>query len=151
MGLISLVYLGVISPLLVRIDVREHRLPNRFVLPAIALGLLVCAGEWMLSDRMPVVPLVAALAYSGFLLVFSLLGGMGMGDVKLAAALGLASQSLSVAILSPVLAFLAGGVASIVLLLSGRRGRIAFGPFLLGGFWCAMAIDALARALPGLL
>jgi leader peptidase (prepilin peptidase) / N-methyltransferase len=157
MGLIPLVYLipsiylGAVSPLLVRVDLREHRLPNRVVLPAIALGLLACAGEWMLSGRIPAVPLVAALAYSGFLLVFSLLGGMGMGDVKLAAALGLASQNLSVAILSPVLAFLAGGIASVVLLLSGRRGRIAFGPFLLGGFWCAIALDALACAVPGLL
>jgi leader peptidase (prepilin peptidase)/N-methyltransferase len=70
---------------------------------------------------------------------------MGMGDVKLAVVLGLASQNVTVAVLSPVIAFLAGGLTSMVLLLMGRRGRIPFGPFLLGGFWCAVVVDLLAR------
>jgi leader peptidase (prepilin peptidase)/N-methyltransferase len=94
------------------------------------------------------VPLLAGAVYAGFLLVLNLLGGMGMGDVKLATALGLASWSLSVAVLSPVVAFLVGGVVSIVLLMTGKRGRrIAFGPFLLGGFWVAVTLEAVARFL----
>jgi hypothetical protein len=67
-------------------------------------------------------------------------------DVKLGAALGLASWDLSVAILSPAAAFFTGGLVSVILLITGRRGRnIAFGPFLLGGFWTAVLAIALAR------
>jgi leader peptidase (prepilin peptidase)/N-methyltransferase len=145
MIVLALAYLGVVSPMLIRTDLREHRLPNRIVLPGIAVGLVVCAGEWITSGHPPVVSMIAALVYPGFLLALSLMGGMGMGDVKLAVVLGLASQNVTVAVLSPVIAFLAGGLTSMVLLLMGRRGRIPFGPFLLGGFWCAVVVDLLAR------
>jgi leader peptidase (prepilin peptidase)/N-methyltransferase len=145
MIVLALAYLGVVSPMLIRTDLREHRLPNRIVLPGIAVGLVVCAGEWITSGHPPVVSMIAALVYPGFLLALSLMGGMGMGDVKLAVVLGLASQNVTVAVLSPVIAFLAGGLTSVVLLLMGRRGRIPFGPFLLGGFWCAVVVDLLAR------
>jgi leader peptidase (prepilin peptidase) / N-methyltransferase len=132
-----------VSPWLIVYDLREHRLPNRLVVPGIAIGVLSCAGQWWLSGSMPIIAPFAALAYAGFLLVLNLLGGMGMGDVKLAAALGLASWNLDMAVLSPVIAFLVGGLTSVVLLLTGRRGRLAFGPFLLGGYWCALAVVAL--------
>jgi leader peptidase (prepilin peptidase)/N-methyltransferase len=142
----SVIYLAAVTPWLIWYDVRDHRLPNVLVAPGIGVGLLSCAGEWMVSGRVPVVPLAAGVAYAGFLLVLNLFGGMGMGDVKLAAALGLASWNLSVAVLSPVVAFLVGGLVSVVMLIAGRRGhRIAFGPFLLGGFWAAVLVLALAR------
>jgi leader peptidase (prepilin peptidase)/N-methyltransferase len=145
-ALIPVAYLALVTPWLVVIDIREHRLPNALVLPGISVGLSSCAGEWVVSGRVPVAPLVAGVAYAGFLLVLNLVGGMGMGDVKLAAALGLASWTLSVAVLSPVMAFLVGGLVSLALLIAGKRGqRIAFGPFLLGGFWVAVALVALAR------
>jgi leader peptidase (prepilin peptidase) / N-methyltransferase len=144
---IAVVYLAAVTPWLAAFDIREHRLPNVLVLPGIGCGLVSCAGEWIASGRAPVVPLVAGGAYTGFLLVLNLVGGMGMGDVKLAAALGLASWNVQVAVLSPFIAFLAGGIVSMVLLMVGRRGRrIAFGPFLLGGFWAAVALVALPRA-----
>jgi leader peptidase (prepilin peptidase) / N-methyltransferase len=142
----SVAYLAAVTPWLVWFDLREHRLPNVMVVPGIGVGLLACAGEWVASGRMPVVPLIAGVAYAGFLLVLNLVGGMGMGDVKLGAALGLASWSTSVAVLSPVVAFLVGGLVSVVLLVAGRRGqKIAFGPFLLGGFWGAVLLLALAH------
>jgi leader peptidase (prepilin peptidase) / N-methyltransferase len=143
---LSVVYLAVVTPWLIWFDARVHRLPNVLVVPGIGVGLLSCAGEWVVSGRVPAVPMVAGVAYAGFLLVLNLFGGMGMGDVKLAAALGLASWNLSVAVLSPVVAFLVGGLVSVVLLIAGRRGhRIAFGPFLLGGFWVAVLVLVLAR------
>jgi leader peptidase (prepilin peptidase)/N-methyltransferase len=142
----SVIYLAAVTPWLFWFDLREHRLPNVLVVPGIGVGLLSCAGEWVVSTRVPAVPLVASVAYAGFLLVLHVLGGMGMGDVKLGAALGLASWSLSVAVLSPVVAFLVGGLVSVVLLVAGGRGqKIAFGPFLLGGFWAAVFVLALAR------
>jgi leader peptidase (prepilin peptidase)/N-methyltransferase len=144
--LVTVVYLAAVTPWLVWFDVREHRLPNPLVLPGVGVGLLGCVGEWVASGRIPVVPLIATAAYAGFLFVLNLVGGMGMGDVKLAAALGLASSNLSVAVLSPVAAFLVGGLVSLALLIAGRRGqRIAFGPFLLGGFWAAVLLVALSR------
>jgi leader peptidase (prepilin peptidase)/N-methyltransferase len=88
---IAVMYLAAVTPWLVWFDIREHRLPNRLVVPGIGVGLLGCVGEWVASGRIPVVPLIAAAAYAGFLLLLNLVGGMGMGDVKLAAALGLAS------------------------------------------------------------
>jgi leader peptidase (prepilin peptidase)/N-methyltransferase len=143
---VAILYLAAVTPLLVEFDIREHRLPNVLVLPGIGVGLLLGGLEWLISGRLPLVPLVAGAAYAGFLLVMHLVGGMGMGDVKLGAALGLASWNMSVAALSPVVAFFAGGAASAVLLIAGKRGqRIAFGPFLLGGFWAAVALVALAR------
>jgi leader peptidase (prepilin peptidase)/N-methyltransferase len=147
----AVVYLAAVTPWLVASDIRRHRLPNVLVLPGVGIGLLACAGEWLASGRPPLVPLIAGAAYCGFLLLLNLVGGMGMGDVKLAAALGLASWNLSVAVLSPVVAFLVGGIVSVVLLIAGQRGRrIAFGPFLLGGFWTAVALVAVSR-LPSVL
>jgi leader peptidase (prepilin peptidase) / N-methyltransferase len=143
---VSVIYLAVVTPWLVGIDLREHRLPNLLVVPGIGVGLLSCAAECTLSGRLPIVPLVAGSAFGAFLLVLNLVGGMGMGDVKLGAALGLASWNVSVAVLSPVVAFLAGGLVSVALLIAGRRGqKIAFGPFLLAGFWVAVALTALSR------
>jgi leader peptidase (prepilin peptidase)/N-methyltransferase len=143
---LAVVYLAAVTPWLVWSDVTAHRLPNVLVVPGIGLGLMSCTGAWVVSGRVPVVALVAGLGYAGFLLLMHLVGGMGMGDVKLAAALGLASWDVSVAVLSPIVAFLVGGVVSVVLLIAGKRGqRIAFGPFLLGGFWVAVAVLALSR------
>jgi leader peptidase (prepilin peptidase)/N-methyltransferase len=143
---VAVVYLACVTPWLVRFDVREHRLPNLLVVPGIAVGLLSCAAEWAITGQVPLVPLAAGLTYAGFLLVLNLVGGLGMGDVKLGAALGLASWNLSIAILSPVVAFLVGGLVSVALLIAGRRGqKIAFGPFLLAGFWVAVTLTALSR------
>ncbi|WP_213813771.1 A24 family peptidase [Glaciihabitans sp. dw_435] len=143
-AVLALLYLAAITPALVRTDLREHRLPNRLVVPGIAIGALTIAATWVDSGSPPLVPLVAAACYSGFLLALSWRGGMGAGDVKLAAALGLASWTPTVAVLSPVIAFLAGGIVSGILLARGaRNSRIAFGPYLLLGFWLAVALSVL--------
>jgi len=132
---IPALYVAAVAPELARIDVAEHRLPNRLVVPGLVVGLLAAAGSWATTGEPPLVPLVAGLAYGGGLLVLALAGGMGMGDVKLAAVLGLASPSLAVAVASPFAAFLTGGVVGLAVLVSrGRDARIPFGPFLLLGF-----------------
>jgi leader peptidase (prepilin peptidase)/N-methyltransferase len=128
-------YVAAVAPELTRIDLAEHRLPNRLVVPGLVVGLLAAAGSWATTGVFPFVPLVAGAAYGGVLFLLALTGGMGMGDVKLAAVLGLAAPSASVALASPVIAFLSGGVVSlVVLVLRGRGTRIPFGPFLLLGF-----------------
>ena len=64
-------------------------------------------------------------------------GGLGGGDVKLAAGLGL-WLGWEAAIVAVWTAFLLGGAAAAFLLLTGRKGRhdgIPFGPFLaVGGY-----------------
>lgn len=132
---IPALYVAAVAPELTRIDLAEHRLPNRLVVPGLVVGLLAVAGSWATTGAFPFVPLVAGSAYGGMLFLLALTGGMGMGDVKLAAVLGLASPTASVALASPMIAFLSGGVVSLVVLIRrGRGARIPFGPFLLLGF-----------------
>lgn len=159
--------LAAVAPALTRIDLAEHRLPNRIVVPTILAGVAGLAlaglapGGWAPSglapggwtsggpaSGAPIIPLAASACYAGMLLVLALFGGMGMGDVKLAAALGLASPATLVAVVSPLLALLSGGVAAVaVLIRRGRTARLAFGPFLLGGYFGALALMVVVRAM----
>ena len=71
-------------------------------------------------------------------------GGIGGGDVKLAAAGGLWLGSQGV-LLALALASWFGGLTAIFLLVSGRRKRkdaIAFGPFISLGIWTAFFFGA---------
>ena len=147
------VYLAAVTPELVRIDLREHRLPNRIVLPGVAVGLASAGLSWAVTSVAPLVPLVAALATAGLFALLALGGGVGMGDVKLAAVIGLASPTVVIALTAPLAAFLLGGVAASIVLLRGlvagrgpeaRRARLAFGPYLLAGYVAALVLVALS-------
>lgn len=141
---IPALYVAAVAPELSRIDLAEHRLPNRLVVPGLVVGLLAAAGSWATTGVPPVIPLIAAAAFGGVLFLLALGGGMGMGDVKLATVLGLASPTVTVAIASPLLAFLVGGVvAVVVLIVRGRGARIPFGPFLLTGYFGALVTAAV--------
>lgn len=142
---LPLLYLAAVTPALCDSDLRHHRLPNRLQLPAYGVLLVALGIRAMQLSQVPWVALLSGVAYFAFMLVLSIAGGMGMGDVKLAGALGLSAGmfGLDAAIVSPLLAFLAGGAASVVALLAGggRRGiRIPFGPFMLAGFWVAVLL-----------
>jgi leader peptidase (prepilin peptidase)/N-methyltransferase len=141
--LLPLLYLAVVTPRLCVVDVAEHRLPNRLVLPGYPIALLAVLAAWVLAERSPLLSVSAGAGYFLFLLILSLIGGVGMGDVKLAGVLGvtLGLVSTSAALTGPLLGFLFGGFASAVLLIAGkagRRSRIPFGPFMLAGFWVAV-------------
>ncbi|CAN5588571.1 hypothetical protein BH10ACT7_BH10ACT7_15470 [soil metagenome] len=143
-ALLVLAYLAAVSPELWRVDLREHRLPNRLVLPGYLVALTAVGWQWWASGNTPYVALASGAAYCGFLLLLSLAGGMGMGDVKLAGVLGLAAglASPAAAVVSPVIAFLAGGVVAAVQLARGDSGTsIPFGPYLLAGFWVAVGLS----------
>jgi leader peptidase (prepilin peptidase)/N-methyltransferase len=116
---------------LAAIDLRARVLPNRIVGPALLAVL-----AWQLiffTERVPEC-LLAAAGAGAFVLLPSLLqpGAMGMGDVKLAALLGLTLGADVVAAL--LIGFLAAApVAAGILLVGGtkaRRAAIPFGPFL---------------------
>jgi leader peptidase (prepilin peptidase) / N-methyltransferase len=114
------------------IDLETRLIPNRLTLPgaavALALGLaLDAAGE---PSR-----LIAGTAAGGFLLLAALAypGGMGMGDVKLAAVMGLFLGSAVAPAL--LVALLSGTAVGIVIIARkgarvGRKTAVPFGPFL---------------------
>lgn len=147
-------YIAVVTLPLAIIDIREHRLPNRLVVPGLAVTLLAVLGELVVQgNSVPV--LCATVAFGGFF-VLSLWGGLGMGDVKLAPVLGGASGFLGgeVALAALVLAFVLGGMAALAMIIVRRirrirRGQrspnIPFGPFMLVGFWVPMTIGLVQQ------
>ena len=135
------VLLGVFAVPLARIDIVHHLLPNRLVGPLLAagLGLLACAAL-AAGDA---AGLIRGAAGSAILFFFYLIlaltskNGLGMGDVKLAAPLGLYLGYLgwSQVFYGGALGFVAGGIASVVLVLKNRGNKpteVAYGPSMLG-------------------
>jgi leader peptidase (prepilin peptidase) / N-methyltransferase len=123
------------------IDLRARVLPNRIIGPAMLAAL-----AWQLAfspDRVAEC-LLAALGVGVFLFVTCLLspGALGMGDIKLAALLGLALGAQVVAALT--IGFLAAVPAAVAVLIAGgsgaRRTAIPFGPFL--GFGATVVLLA---------
>lgn len=85
---------------------------------------------------------IGALAGGGLLLVLAIIsrGGMGGGDVKFAAALGFWLGWPGI-LLGLFIGFVSGGLISLLLLVSGLRGRkdfIPFGPFIALGAWLTL-------------
>ena len=132
---LGLVLVSVLVPVAV-IDFDQRIIPNAILLPgAVAAVAILAATE---PSKLPE-HLIAGAAAGGFLLlaVLAYPRGMGMGDVKLAAVLGLyLGRSVGPAML---VALLSGAVvgAAIIARKGAREGRktaVPFGPFLaLGG------------------
>jgi leader peptidase (prepilin peptidase)/N-methyltransferase len=117
------------------IDLQHQIIPDAITLPGIVAGVLANVATRHVSVIDSVLGIVLG---GGVFLVIILVsrGGMGGGDMKLAAMLG-AFLGWKVALLALFFAVVAGGSLAIVLLASGLRGRkdpVPFGPFLaLGG------------------
>jgi leader peptidase (prepilin peptidase)/N-methyltransferase len=137
-------YLAATTPQLVRVDLAHRRLPDRMTLPGIAVGVVAVVVEALAAGAVPWVPILAAAILTVVFLGLALAGGMGLGDVKLVAVIGLASPTLPIAVLAPLAAFLLGGVVSVVVLVRhGRGARMPFGPFLLAGYAVALAASVV--------
>jgi leader peptidase (prepilin peptidase) / N-methyltransferase len=121
--------------LVAAIDLEHRIVPNRILAPAALTGLLL----WVLADpgRVPE-NLIAGAAAGGFLLIAALAypKGTGMGDVKLAAVMGLfLGRSIAPALL---IGFASGVVVGVSIMaargLAARKQAVPFAPFLaLGG------------------
>lgn len=155
-GGIAFAAFAALSVILAVIDVREHRLPNRLVLPAYpaAIGVLALACVLGASWASLVRALVAMAVLFAFYAVLRLASraGFGGGDVKLSGVIGLMLGWLGwdAVVVGLVAAFVLGGLFGVVLLASRRADRttrIAFGPWMLVGAWIGIA----AVALPSLL
>lgn len=141
--LVAFLYLAAISLALALIDLDTRRLPDVLVLPAYAVGTVLFTAGAAVSGRWADLAMsgLGIVALGGTYLALALIrpGGMGMGDVKLAGALGLflGWLGLPALLVGAVGGFVLGGVVGVGLLLGGhgRGARIAFGPWLLGGAW----------------
>lgn len=115
-------------------DMRSFLLYDRvtLALAAVGIGKAALAGDVLAALAGAAVLLAVMLA-----IYFASRGGMGEGDVKLAAALGMwlgVEQGLACLLL----AFVGGGAVGMLLLACGERRRmIPFGPFL-----CVAAVVA---------
>ena len=118
-----------------RIDFREHRLPNVLVLVTYLGGIIGFSLVALTQNDIRV--LVSAFSGSFIAcfvyLVIHLLGGMGMGDVKYAAVIGLYLGSLgwTYLYLGSLISFACAALWVVPLMFSSRKTRdVPFGPFM---------------------
>lgn len=135
----ALLYTGILVTLAV-VDFRVRRIPNVVLIALLAWGL--AEALWVGQPGLVAAGLGLALG-GGLFLLLALLrrGGMGAGDVKLAAVLGaiLGFPAILPALLGGTLA---GGLAAAFLLATRRAGRkdpMAYGPYLALGAWIIWA------------
>lgn len=149
----ALIALAIASVPLVRIDLREHRLPNRITLtlvPVVAGCLALAAwgtGEWDRLARASLAGIALLAAYLALHLAYP--AGLGLGDVKLAPSLGLALGWLSwqAVLLASFLAFVLSAVLGLALIAMRRatlKSALPFGPFMLAGAWLVIAASVAA-------
>lgn len=132
---------------LVLTDLDWKRIPNAILFKGggVAVGLLAIGSLSSGHLEAFIRALGGGIIHFGLLFGVALLapGGMGMGDVKLVALLGIFTAyfswtTLAVSIFGGVLI---GGLIGLVLLVTGMRGRkdeVPFGPSLTLGAWLAM-------------
>jgi leader peptidase (prepilin peptidase)/N-methyltransferase len=116
------------------IDIKHYLVLNKVIYPAIAIALII-AGATQYYDI--AAPLLGGLTGAGSLFIVALIskGGMGMGDVKLGAFIGVI-VGYPQAFVFLLISVIAGGVFATGLLLVKRKGRkeaIPFAPFLVTG------------------
>lgn len=133
------------SVVLTHVDLRTNRLPNRIVYPTV----LVLASSMFFAaihsqDRSrALVACATACVLAACYAALWLLGGLGLGDVKLSFALGLTLgwSGWFAALIGTLAAFaLSGGFALITLTKRTTRvgARIPFGPWMLLGAWVGL-------------
>ena len=140
-ALIPALYLLAVAWPLTVIDLREHRLPNRLVLPVFPIALLaqliatMVSGDWarqLFTTLLAVFVMAIGIAANYF-------DVLGMGDVKLASAITLivAYFNLYLPVIAIGTAFLIAFGVVIVLLFRGKAklgSSIPLGPYLLLSF-----------------
>jgi leader peptidase (prepilin peptidase)/N-methyltransferase len=143
-AVVGLVFVAMLA-IVTLTDLERRIIPNKVLI----VGAVLCLAIALPTDPAGVPErLIAAAAAGGlfFLAALAYPAGMGLGDVKLAATMGLfLGRAVGPAIL---IALLAGSLVGVVLLLrhgsKARKMAIPFGPFLaLGGVAALLAGDQL--------
>ena len=117
------------------IDFKENIIPNRLLLTMAEIGLLLTFIYGISDINLAMDMLLGTVIFGILTLLGRLVSGkdaMGMGDVKLMAALGLFFGSSNILAIS-IISFLLGAIISIILIVSKKRkidDYIPFGPFI---------------------
>ena len=146
---LGLGYLALTAWPLAKTDILERRLPNKYVLPAFPITLLgqvaagIASGIWWNMLWAIISMLVTFLVSLGV----NRLGLLGMGDVKLMAAMALALgwYSVTLPILALLISFFVAGIVAVVLIALGKirlGGSMPLGPYLIAGFFGAITVGA---------
>jgi prepilin signal peptidase PulO-like enzyme (type II secretory pathway) len=120
------------------IDLEQGLILNKVIYPTMVVAFLLALYPWpWLSDSMVMRVAYAALGGGIGFVIFLLIaivsrGGMGWGDVKLAALIGLAT-GFPLVFLAVIMGAILGGIVAVALMIAKKRKRreaIPFGPFL---------------------
>jgi len=126
-------------------DVLAYRVPNVITYPAIAAAIVI--GTVMPDANRADVMVGGALTGGTFLIMsIATRGGMGMGDVKLAAFAGFA-LGLTFGVAALLLTALAGGAIALLLLVTrvrDRRDPIPYAPFIALGMVYVLLVQGTA-------
>jgi len=151
---------GAVMLAVAAIDLELRVIPNRITYPSFPVFAVAVVVGWALGQELsPGRALAGALAYGGVFFLIALIAprGLGMGDVKLTALIGLVMGSLGLRYVGVAAgsAILLGGVAGLVALAAGRgrKSMMPFGPFLAAGalvavFWGERLADWYLRSVP---
>jgi leader peptidase (prepilin peptidase)/N-methyltransferase len=146
---LGLGYLALTAWPLAKTDLHERRLPNKYVLPAFPVTLAgqaaagIASGIWWNMLWATIAMFVTFLVSLGV----NRLGLLGMGDVKLMAAMALALgwYSVTLPILALLISFFVAGIVAVVLIALGKirlGGSMPLGPYLIAGFFGAITVGA---------
>ena len=123
------------------IDARWRIVPNRIIYPSLAAFAVAIVGGDLLGESVDIVS--AALGFVVyaiplFAVALVVPGGMGMGDVKLVALIGLVLGALGLQYVGVAagVGIIGGGLGALLAVAVfgyGRKQQIPFGPFLAGG------------------
>jgi leader peptidase (prepilin peptidase)/N-methyltransferase len=129
-----------LMPGIALIDLRHKIIPNRLTYPALLVFPVLIVLAWLVDDAVdPVKAAIGLASYGGGIFVIVLVSpkGMGLGDVKLAALIGLVLGSLGLRFVGAAagVTVVLGGVGGFVALAmgKGRKGKIPYGPYLAAG------------------
>lgn len=135
---VALFYICIFMVLMV-IDWEKGLILNKIVLPAIGATIVISAAFSLFLPDVEIVPFIGRAAAGGgiglalfLLIVIVSRGGMGWGDIKLAALIGLVT-GFPLVFVALLIGVILGGVVAVLLLvfkIKKRKEAIPFGPFL---------------------
>ena len=145
-GFAFLIPFAIATYFVIYIDIQTQRIPN-FINLILALTMTIAVVVWRFFNQdWQIFPIIIGgvtlfIIYFGLNLVSR--NRLGMGDVKLAYAVGMASASFGISgmILATLFAFALSGMFALGLLVSKKanlKSEFAFGPFMIAGTWLSL-------------
>src|SRR5512132_2983094 len=155
---VAIAALLMLMPAIALIDIEHRIIPNRVMYPSLVAFPVYLVVARLAGAPVDLVRMVVGFAlFGGALFVVAVVSrGMGMGDVKLAALIGLVLGSLGLRYVGVAAgsAIVLGGIAAVVALAlgKGRKAAIPFGPSLAAGavvsaFWGGAIADWYLRTV----